>query len=138
MRRAARRNTLRSDEGAETIEFALAFPVISMLVIGLLYGFFAVAAHISLAHATSRAARYATIAIDPVSSTYPTAEAVATELDAHTPFFTADACDVVVDGETVENAVTTLEVGCDFPNPLSLITSGSSLRMTAHGEARRE
>ncbi|MEX2393371.1 MAG: TadE/TadG family type IV pilus assembly protein [Actinomycetota bacterium] len=129
---------VRSDEGAETIEFALAFPVISMLVIGLLYGFFAVAAHISLAHATSRATRFATIAIDPVSSTYPTDEAVATELDAHTPFFSDEACDVTVSPSTVENAVVTLEVGCDFPNPLALITSSSSLRMTAHGVARRE
>jgi Flp pilus assembly protein TadG len=129
---------LRDDRGAEAIEFAIAFPVLALLIIGLLYALFAVAAHISLAHATSKGARFATIAIDPVTSSYPSADEVAAEIDEHTPFFTADSCDVTVDGATSDNAVVTLEVGCDFPNPLGLISSSDSVRMTAHGEARRE
>src|SRR5688572_17687049 len=112
---------LRDDEGAEAIEFAIAFPVLALLIIGLLYGLFAVAAHISLAHATSKGARYASIATDPVTSSYPTPDDVAAEIDEHTPFFSADSCDVAVDGATSDNAVVTLEVGCDFPNPLTLI-----------------
>ena len=148
------RGVLASDErGAETVEFALVFPVVAFLIFGLIYGLLAVAAHVSLAHATSRGVRYASIPIDPVAGIYPSTTQVEDFVDGHTPFFTADGCETMVVGEVRENAPVTLDVGCDFPNPaggaldaLRNVFSGSddpdvyddSLEMSAHAEARRE
>ncbi len=142
-----------NDGGAETVEFALVFPVIAFLIFGLIYGLFAVAAHVSLAHATSRGVRYASIPIDPVTGIYPTSAQVEDFVDGHTPFFTAAGCVTTVVGENRENAPVTLDVGCDFPNPAGAALNGlrniftrsddppvysDDLEMSAHAKARRE
>jgi Flp pilus assembly pilin Flp len=143
----------KEERGAEAIEFALVFPVVAFLVFGLIYGLLAVSAHVSLAHATSRGVRYASLAIDPVAGIYPSTEQVEAHVVAQTPFFGAEGCDTVVVGESRENAPVTLDVSCDFPNPMGTALSalksffqGSDgteeyadvLGMSAHAEGRRE
>jgi Flp pilus assembly protein TadG len=142
---------LRDETGAEAIEFALVAPIMLFLVIGLVYGLLAVAAHLSLGHATSRGLRYATIPTDPVSAVYPTGDEVAERVASQTPFFTADDCTTTVTGDERENAPVTLEVSCDFPNPLGGAVEGlrnaffgggsdqpDVIAMTTRAEGRRE
>ncbi len=143
---------LESERGAAAIEFALVFPVAAFLIIGLLYGLLGVAAQISLVHAASRGVRYASIATDPLAGVYPSTDAVAVRVAAHTPFFSASDCTTAVAGEMTENAPVRLDVVCDFPNPLgralsavadlingpSAATYSDVLKMSAHAEARRE
>ena len=137
-----RQRTLRiTDEGgAAALEFALVFPFVAFLVLGLIYGLFAVAAHISLAHAASQGVRYASLAVDPISGVYPSVADVEAHVDDHTPFFAAANCETTLVGDSLENAPVTLEVNCAFPNPAGkAIGLGSDeLTMTAHAEARRE
>lgn len=147
------RETLSKEEGAEVLEFALVFPVAAFLIFGLIYGLVAVAAHVSLAHAVSRGARYASIPTDPVSNTYPTVDDVESHIDGHTPFFSASSCEIQVTGEARENAPVLLDAQCEFPNPLGAVLSGlqnlitrgdgpgessNSLVMSARAESRRE
>jgi Flp pilus assembly protein TadG len=144
---------LRNERGAAVLEFALVFPVIAFLLLGLLYGFIAVAANVSLAHAASRGVRYASIPVDAVGGVYPSTADVEARVDDNTPFFAASSCATTVAGESVENAPVTLDVACDFPNPIGSALSGlrnlfggaggtsldaGSLRLSAHAEARRE
>jgi Flp pilus assembly protein TadG len=148
------RTAIAKDErGAETVEFALVFPVVAFLILGLLYGLFAVAAHVSLAHAASRGVRYASIPVDAVSGVYRTTEEVEAFVDENTPFFTASSCETTVTGDALENAPVTLDIVCGFPNPAGKALSGlrdlllnthepdryaDALAMSAHAEARRE
>jgi Flp pilus assembly protein TadG len=134
------RRRLRSDEGSEALEFALVFPVAAFLLIALLYGLFAVSAHVSLAHATSRGARFASIPSDLPSGTYPTTSDIEAFIDDQTPFFSASSCATSVAGDAVENAPVVLDVTCDFPNPLGRFAGfgEESLHMSARAEARRE
>jgi hypothetical protein len=93
------------------------------------------------------------LSVDPVAGLYPTTDQVAAKVDSNTPFFAADACVTTVAGEARENAPVTVDVACDFPNPLgSAISaigeffSGSDspdahpdeFTISAHAEARRE
>jgi len=150
------RPNLRSmddDRGAEVIEFALVFPVVAFLILGLLYGLFAVAANVSLAHAVSRGARYASIPTDPVDGIYHTQDEVAAYVDDQTPFFSASACTTSLTGNPGDNQPMVLNVSCNFPNPAGKALSGlrnlfldnndgekysDSLVMSARAEARRE
>jgi Flp pilus assembly pilin Flp len=146
------RALLSDERGAEALEFALVFPVAAFLLFGLIYAGFAVAANVSLAHAASRGVRYASIAVDPLSSMYPSTAEVAAKVDDETPFFAADDCDTTLVGDSRENAPVTLDVVCDFPNPMGKALSGvknfitgsddeaysDSLRITARAEGRRE
>jgi Flp pilus assembly pilin Flp len=147
------RALVRDERGAEALEFALVFPVVAFLLFGLIYGGFAVAAQVSLAHAASRGVRFASIAVDPVADVYPSADAVASRVDAETPFFSASACQTTVGGDARENAPVTLNVVCDFPNPMGKALSAlknffagsddpdsytDKLRMSARAEGRRE
>ena len=144
---------LRDETGAETLEFALVFPVFALLVFGLIYGLLAVSAHVSLAHAASRGVRYASLAVDPVAGVYPSTSAVEGLIDDNTPFFTATDCETTVVGDAQENAPVTLDVSCDFPNPAGAVVSAirgflldpdpadsdpGTLQISAHAEARRE
>ena len=141
------------ERGAEALEFALVAPVALFLIFGLIYGLFAVAAHVSLAHATSRGVRYASIPIDPVTGIYPSSDQVEDFVLDHTPFFTAATCETVVVGDARENAPVTLDVDCNFPNPAGGALNGlrdvftrsdgpdtydSTLQMSAHAATRRE
>ena len=143
----------RGDDGAEVIEFALVFPILALLLFGALYGIFSTAAHVSLAHATSRGVRYAAIPVDPVTQTYRTTDEVENYVDGHTPFFTAERCVTTVSGDARENAPVVLEVACDFPNPFGraanamrdVVTRGSTaspdseaVTISARAEGRRE
>jgi Flp pilus assembly protein TadG len=122
------------------LEFALVFPVVAFLIFGLIYGLFAVAAHVSLAHAASRSVRYATLALDPVAGIYPTTEQVETYMDTQTPFFTASSCETTVVGDALENAPVVLDLTCAFPNPAGRVVGmiDENITMTAHATARRE
>jgi Flp pilus assembly protein TadG len=143
----------RDERGAEIVEFALVFPVIAFLIFGLIYGLFAVAAHVSLAHATSRGVRYASIPIDPVTGIYPSTDQVEEFVLDHTPFFSAASCTTTVAGDGRENVPVTLDVDCGFPNPAGAAlnalrdvfigsdgpeTYDGSLQISAHAQARRE
>lgn len=148
------RTAIAKDErGSEVVEFALVFPVVMFLVLGLIYGLFAVAAHVSLAHAASRGVRYASIPVDAASGVYRTTEEVEAFIDDNTPFFSAASCETTVIGDALENATVSLDVVCDFPNPAGKALSGlrdlllntdepdryaDALAMSAHAEARRE
>lgn len=142
---------LRNDDGAEAVEFAIVAPLLFMIAFGAIYILLALAAHVSLNHATSVAVRYASIPTDPVATTYPDAAQVKQKLTSSTPFFAPDACTVVVDETGAQNDPVRLEASCDFPNPAgaafdtmrSLLggtrdTSNDTLTMTTAAEARRE
>jgi len=131
---------ITDDRGAAVLEFALVFPVVAFLIFGLIYGLFAVAAHVSLAHAASRTVRYASLATDPVAGLYPTVEQVETYMDGQTPFFTASSCETTVAGESRENAPVVLDLTCAFPNPAGRVVGfvDEDITMTAHATARRE
>jgi Flp pilus assembly protein TadG len=131
---------LSDDKGAAMLEFALVFPVVAFLIFGLIYGLFAVAAHVSLAHAASKSVRYASIAVDPVSGIYPSTEQVEAYMDDNTPFFTASSCETTVVGESRENAPVTLDLDCTFPNPAGKVVGflDENIAMVAHATARRE
>ena len=148
-----RARIVTDERGAEAVEFALVFPIVAFLIFGLIYGLLAVAAHVSLAHATSRAVRYASIPIDPVAGIYPSTDDVEEFVLDHTPFFSATSCVTTVIGDSRENAAVTLDVDCDFPNPAGGALNGlrdvftradgpetydDNLQMSAHAEARRE
>lgn len=143
---------LRSEDGAEVVEFALVFPVFAFIVFGLIYGLFAVAAHVSLAHATSRGVRYASIPVDPLGGTYRSTGEIEAYMDGQSPFFSASTCETTVVGEERTNAPVSLDVACDFPNPAGRVVSALSglidrdrpvshsdaLVISAQAEARRE
>lgn len=147
------RRLISDERGAEALEFGLVFPVVALIIFGLIYGLLALAAHISLAHAAARGVRYASLPTDPVAGIYPTVADVEQRVDDSTPFFTAAACETTVVGEAMENAPVTLDVSCGFPNPLGsalsalrdLFTSSDNpsaysddLTISAHSESRRE
>lgn len=147
------RRLLQDESGAEALEFALLFPLVALLIFGLIYGLLAIAAHVSLAHAASRTVRYASIATDSVGDTYPDNDQVEARLVENTPFFSAQACETVVVGDERENAPIQLDVSCSFPNPIGAAVSGirnvingsddgvrfaTTFQMSAHAEARRE
>ncbi len=147
------RRLLKDERGAEALEFGLVFPVVALIIFGLIYGLLALAAHISLAHASARGVRYASLPLDPVAGIYPTVTQVSERVDESTPFFTAAACETTVVGEAKENAPVTLDVSCNFPNPLGAALSGlrslftsaddpstysNTLTISAHSQSRRE
>jgi Flp pilus assembly protein TadG len=142
---------LRDERGAEALEFAIVFPVAALIIFGLIYGLLALSAHISLAHAAARGVRYASLPTDPVAGIYPTVADVEQRVDESTPFFTGAACETTVVGEAKENAPVTLDVSCDFPNPIGATLSAlrslfggsgdaysDDLTISAHSESRRE
>lgn len=139
--------TPRSERGSETMEFALVAPIFLLLAFGLIYVLLLLAAFVNLSHATNNAARYAAIpvhveaesdglldedgdALDPITgetrelTTYPTQDMVAERLFDGTPFFSADGCTLLLDGDERENAPVTIEVDCAFPNPLGAALNG--------------
>lgn len=154
--RHALSRTRHDDAGAETLEFAVAGPVVLFLVFGLVYAIVTAAAYLSLTHAASVGVRYASIPPDPVHGGYRTDAEVVAKVDERTPFFTADDCAGAVVGGTASNDAISLELDCSFPNPfgrvlnrLGSIVSRSEpadggphaegdLTMSVRAQARRE
>jgi len=151
---AERLRRLTDDDGAEAVEFAIVAPLALMVIFGIIYVLLALAAHVSLNHASSVAVRYASIPVDPVTDFYPTASDVHEKLTSSTPFFSPDACTVVVTPNGPrgrQNEPVSLDVSCEFPNPagatfdaLGALLGGTrnpandTLTMTTAAEARRE
>jgi Flp pilus assembly protein TadG len=148
-----RPNLYDDDRGAETIEFALVFPVVVFLILGLLYALFAVAANVSLSHAATRGARYAAIPIDPVYGVYRTPDEVAAYVRDQAPLFAKSNCTTTVTGDSSPNSAVVLNISCDFPNPAGKMlnalrnfmsgkddpdTYSDDLVMSARAESRRE
>ncbi|HYZ91199.1 MAG TPA: hypothetical protein VFA34_02255 [Actinomycetota bacterium] len=146
------RRLMRDERGGEALEFGLVFPVVALIIFALIYGLLSLAAHVSLAHAAARGVRYASLPIDPIAGTYPTIAEVEQRIDDSTPFFTGDACETAVVGESKENAPVALDVSCSFPNPIGATLSAlrslfggsdestysDNLTISAHAESRRE
>ena len=131
--RHAMRRTRRDETGAEAMEFAIAGPVLLLVVFGLIYAIVTAAAYLSLTHAASVGARYASIPHDPIHGVYRTDAEVLAKVDSKTPFFTADDCTSAVVGGTAANAPISLELDCSFPNPFGRLLNrlGS---VAAHSE----
>ena len=64
-----RRHRCRSDRGAALVEFAIIFPVLAMLVFGMLTGGIVMNKRMSVTHATREAARYgATVPVEQLGT----------------------------------------------------------------------
>ena len=64
-----RRHRCRSDRGAALVEFAIIFPLLAMLVFGMLSGGIVMNRRMSVTHATREAARYgATVPVDQLGT----------------------------------------------------------------------
>jgi Flp pilus assembly protein TadG len=142
----------RTESGAETVEFALVFPLVLIVVFGLIYGILGMAAQLSLTHAASVGVRFATIPPNPAVDVYPSSAAVQAKVLEATPFFAPTDCVSTVPEAGAPNQAFTLTVVCDFPNPAGgalnglrniFIADGASpfdteLTLTANARGRRE
>ncbi len=108
----------REQTGAEIAEFALVAPILLLAIFGLIYAMLAAAAHVSLAHASSVAVRYASLPVDPVLDVYPSLGQVTDKLHASTPFFGTGSCTTALTGDSTANSRVVLTADCRFPNPL--------------------
>jgi Flp pilus assembly protein TadG len=99
-----RRHRCRSDRGAALIEFAIIFPILAMLVFGMLTGGIVMNKRMSVTHATREAARYgATVPVDQLGTPGAWADhiqAVAVERSGG-QLSADDVCVALMDGTTV-------------------------------------
>lgn len=141
----------REERGAEAVEFALIGPMLFFLLIGLLYTLLLFAAQLSVARSATVGVRYAAI-FDESLGRYPTAADVNSKVLNNTPLFASGACATTsLSGGGGPNAPMTLNISCDFPNPLGQAMNGmrnaffggggivgSTLELTADATARKE
>jgi Flp pilus assembly protein TadG len=99
-----RRRRCRSDRGAALVEFAIIFPVLAMLVFGMLSGGVVMNKRMSVTHATREAARYgATVPVEQLG----TADAWAAHIQdvaverSGGELVADDICVALLDGTTV-------------------------------------
>jgi Flp pilus assembly protein TadG len=99
-----RRQRCRSDKGAALIEFAIIFPVLAMLVFGMLSGGIVMNKRMSVTHATREAARYgATVPVEQLGTPDAWADHiqdVAVERSGG-QLSESDVCVALMDGTTV-------------------------------------
>jgi hypothetical protein len=144
-----RKPNRRDELGAEAVEFAFVGPVLLGLIFALMYVLLGVAAHVSVSHAASVGARYASI-VDRDTGTYPDHDAVEAKMNAASPFFRPEACETVLAGEAGDNAPIHIDVSCPFPNPIGRAVNklldrdapagitGDEITLAASAKARRE
>ena len=141
----SRRVARREDRGAVLVEFAFAFPVLLVLVLGALGACYAGYLQVSAEEAARAGARYASIALPPDYHTHPSPAAVAAAVAARVPALKLTAADVTVTYAgcpapcTSPPPNTPLTVTINKPMAIPFVEVGTwTITATAGGEVRAE
>lgn len=124
-----------SEVGAEAVEFALIAPILFMLLLAALYFLLLFSLEVSLAHATSRALRYAVLPLPPSYDQYPSTAAVQSRLTESSVFFKPSNCSLTLTGAQAANASVSLKASCSYPNPVGGALNGVSRLVDPDGDA---
>jgi Flp pilus assembly protein TadG len=96
-RRTHSRRTHRDDRGAALVEFALAFPVLMLVVLFALGLLWATFVQVAAGQAAREGARYASVALAPTYRTHPDAAAITARVADKVPVLKLDPSNVTVE-----------------------------------------